>query len=59
MDETYLMVTRAGRREHTPEAEPVLVQADDDTVLLGLDDGETIEFDRSELLAALEHRRAA
>lgn len=52
MSETHLMATRAGRAEHTPEAEPVLVEATGDVVRLVLDDGEVIEFDRRELLAA-------
>lgn len=45
---------RAGRREHSPEAEPVLVAVDGDAVTLTLDDGEMLEFDASELRAALE-----
>lgn len=50
---TPLMALRAGRREHAPEAEPVVVEADGDTVRLELDDGEVIDFDRTELLNAL------
>ena len=35
------------------EAEPVVVNTDNpDTLVLVLDDGETLEFDRRELLAA-------
>lgn len=55
MSQTPLMVTRAGRPEHTPEAEPVIVDTDSpDVIVLRLDDGETIEFDRLELVAAAE-----
>ena len=50
---TALVATRASRPEHTPEAEPVVVEADGDTVRLELDDGEVIDFDRTELLNAL------
>lgn len=50
---TALVVTRASRSEHTPEAEPVVVDADEDTVRLELDDGEVIAIDRRELLAAI------
>jgi hypothetical protein len=35
------------------EAEPVVVETDADTVRLELDDGECIDFDRRELLAAV------
>lgn len=55
MTGTSLMATRAGRPEHTPEAEPVLVDTSTPgLVLLTLDDGEEITFDRSELLSALQ-----
>ncbi len=56
--QTHLMATRAGRPEHTPEAEPVLVETDGELVVLALDDGERIEFDRRELLSALGFGRA-
>lgn len=53
--DTLLMATRAGRTEHAPEAEPVLVQADleTDTVTIVLDDGDTIVLDRVELGVAI------
>ena len=51
MPQTPLMATRAGRA--APEAEPVIVDTDiPDVIVLRLDDGDTIEFDRRELLAA-------
>jgi hypothetical protein len=49
---TALVVTRANRPEQPPEAEPVVVETDADIVRLQLDDGEWIDFDRCELLAA-------
>ncbi len=55
MPRSLLMALRAGRPEHTPEAEPVVVDTDaEGAVVLELDTGETVEFDRAELLAALE-----
>jgi hypothetical protein len=48
-----LIATRAGRAEYMAEAEPVVVETDAETVRLELDDGECIDFDRRELLAAL------
>lgn len=59
MTETLVMALRAGRAEHTPESEPVTIEGDGQVVRLELDDGETIEFDREELLAALEDTEAA
>ena len=54
MPRTPLMAMRAGRPEHTPEAEPVVVDTDDANVVrLQLDDGDEITLDRRELLAAL------
>lgn len=51
--QTHLMAMRAGRPEHTPEAEPLLVDTDHDGVVrLVLDDGDTLDIDRVELLAA-------
>lgn len=50
---TFLMATRAGRPEHSAEAEPVVVDSDGRVVVLQLDDGERIELDHSELAAAL------
>lgn len=51
--ERVLSALRAGRPEHTPEAEPVLVEVRDGTATLTLDDGETVAFDARELRAAL------
>lgn len=51
---TALVATRAARSEHTPEAEPVIVEANGNIVRLELDDGEVIDFDRRELLAAVQ-----
>ena len=52
--ETPITVLRAGKPEHTPEAELATVQADQNIVVLRLEDGETLELDREELLATLE-----
>ncbi len=52
--QTALMATRAQHPAHTPEAEPVLVEVQGDVARLALDDGATIDFDRRELLAALD-----
>lgn len=49
-----VMATRAGRPEHTPEAEPVLVAHTSHEVILVLDDGDELRFDRSELCRALD-----
>ena len=61
--QTHVMALRAGRPEHTPEAEPLLVTVEGDEVLLELDDGDQLTCDRSELLVALgvptERLRAA
>lgn len=52
--QTPITILRAGRPEHTPEAEPLIVDTDDGaTVRLVLDDGDELVFDRVELLAAL------
>lgn len=52
--QTPLMATRAGRPEHAPESEMVIVDVrDPEIVVLKLDDGEEITFDRVELCAAL------
>ncbi len=50
---TPLMLTRASHPLHSPEAEPVIVEVDGDAVRLVLDDGETLDFDRLELAAAV------
>jgi hypothetical protein len=57
--ETLITAHRAGRAEHTPEAEPVLVTVvAGEAAVLVLDDGETLTFDHAELCAALEAPRA-
>jgi hypothetical protein len=48
------MAQRRGLPHQDPEAEPVLVQATGRVVVLTLDDGQTLTFDRSELRATLE-----
>lgn len=48
-----IMATRAGRPEHTPEAEPVLVAQTSSEVILVLDDGEELRFDQAELRQAM------
>lgn len=62
-DQQLITALRAGRAEHTPEAEPVLVEVDETTATLTLDDGETLRFDVVELRTALTgpggHRLAA
>lgn len=61
--ESVVTALRAGRPEHTPESEAVLVALTGTTVTLTLDDGETLAFDVVELRAALgepaSHRLAA
>lgn len=52
--DTFLMATRAGRPEHTPEAEPVIVAVQGESAVLVLDDGERLEFSLQELRSALE-----
>lgn len=52
MPEQLLMALRAGRPEHTPESEPVVVKHDGNVLVLELDDGESIILDRAELHAA-------
>ena len=51
--DNLITALRAGRPEHTPEAEPVLVSVDGHRATLTLDDGETLDFDAGELLGAL------
>lgn len=58
-DVTWLTADRSGRPEHHPESEPVLVDHDGSRVVLILDDGERLAFDRSELRAALDAGVAA
>ncbi len=50
---TPLIATRADCPEHTPEAEPVVVEAVGDVVRFVLDDNIIIDFDRAELSAAI------
>jgi hypothetical protein len=52
--QSMVMASRAGRAEHTPEAEPVLVERVGDEYVLTLDDGETLGLDRRELRATLD-----
>ena len=52
--ESLLMGLRRGRPEHSGDAEAVLVSLDGESVILTLDDGEMIELDRVELMAALQ-----
>lgn len=51
---TALTATRVSHPDDEPEAEPVVVEATEDVVRLVLDDGETIDFDRRELIAAAQ-----
>lgn len=55
---THLVATRTDRPEHTPEAEPVVVETTADVVRLVLDGGEVIDFDAVELRAAIGARAA-
>jgi hypothetical protein len=48
-----VMALRAGRPEHTPELEPVLIAHEGTEVFLILDDGERLVFDVAELRSAL------
>jgi hypothetical protein len=56
---TLICALRAGRQEHTPEAEPVLIETVGEAVVFVLDCGERLEFDRVELLSALGSAIAA
>lgn len=52
---TLLMASYAGRPEHTPEAEPVIVDTDAPRVVrLELHSGDVVELDRVELVKAIE-----
>ncbi len=60
MAHTMIGALRAGRPEHTMEAERVVVDTDTpNVVVLHLDDGERIELDRHELQAAIERPQRA
>lgn len=59
MTETPLTINRSGRPEHTPEAELAVVRAEGELVVIELDDGESLELDRAELVAALQLPQAA
>lgn len=50
---TLLMALCAGRAEHTPEAEPVLITRVGDTATLTRHDGETLSLSATELQRAL------
>lgn len=55
---TLLMALRARRPfDDAPEAEPILVSVTGQSVVLELDDGQRIELDEAELLAAIGERR--
>jgi hypothetical protein len=54
MTEQFLTALRAGRPQHTPEAEGVIVLTQGTNVILVMDDDERITFDREELIHALE-----
>jgi len=53
MMRTAPIATRAICRKYVVETEPAVVETEVDVVRLELDDGECIDFDRVELLAAL------
>jgi hypothetical protein len=55
---SLVIVNRSGSPEHTPEAEGLVVETDGERAVLRLDDGEEIECDRGELIAALESKAA-
>lgn len=59
MTDRLITALRAGRPEHTPEAEPVLIDVGESTATLTLDDGEALVFDLAELRSALGDHRAA
>lgn len=52
--DSLIMGLRRGLPEHSGDAEGVLVSLDGDNVILTLDDGEMLELDRIELMAALQ-----
>ena len=52
--ETLIMGMRRCLLEHAGDSEGVLVSLDGDSVILTLDDGEMLELDRVELMAALQ-----
>ena len=52
--ESLLMGARTGSADDSGDAEAVIVSLEGDTVILTLDDGEMLELDRVELMAALQ-----
>ena len=57
MPEQFLTALRAGRPDHTPEPEPVLLHAFGESVVFEVGDDERITFDRQELLEASQRDR--
>jgi hypothetical protein len=51
--EIVLSVEHAGRPEHTPDVEDLLLRVDPDSVTITREDGERFIFDRSELAKAV------
>lgn len=51
--EEFLTVEHAGRPEHTPDVEGVLLQVDERSATFMLEDGERFVFDLTELRSAL------
>ena len=54
MEPKFVTALRAGRVEHTPEAEGVLLSITEDTLTITLDDGETLSFSREEVISWLK-----
>jgi hypothetical protein len=55
--EALLTALRAGRPEHTPEVEPVLIALHGEQFVLILDDGERLSFDALEFCTAVDSLR--
>ena len=53
-DESLIMGLRRGLPEHSGDAEGILVSLAGAKVILTLEDGEMLELDRVELMAALQ-----
>jgi len=51
--ESFLTIEHAGRPEHTPDIEGVVVRVDDESVIVTLEDGERLVFDTTELRSAV------